>query len=177
MTRRTTIALFYTGVALVSAAILGIAFYLRSQLPKPELPPIVNAGKQDAAENHDGDENPRGAAEFFGVAFGGFQIGGVGHGRGNLAGNGRMASGRAGIRGPQGRPLGLRDVFGNRARPGGFDDPAVVEIGGGAGEREFAVALEAAEHHLEDGERGVSQLAVVAVAVDALLEIALGDAF
>ncbi len=50
MTRRTTIALFYTGVALVSAAILGIAFYLRSQLPKPELPAIVNAGKQDAAE-------------------------------------------------------------------------------------------------------------------------------
>jgi protein SCO1 len=46
MTRNTSIALFYTGVAVVSAAILGIAFYLRSQLPKPDMAAIVNAGKE-----------------------------------------------------------------------------------------------------------------------------------
>lgn len=48
MKRNTTIALFYTGVAVVSAAILGLAFYLRSQMPKPDLPPIVNSGKESA---------------------------------------------------------------------------------------------------------------------------------
>jgi cytochrome oxidase Cu insertion factor (SCO1/SenC/PrrC family) len=47
MNRRTTIALFYTGVALVSAAILAIAFTLRSRLPKPDVAAIVNAGRQD----------------------------------------------------------------------------------------------------------------------------------
>ena len=46
MKRTTTIALFYTGVAIVSIAILGLAFYLRSQLPQPDVAAIVNAGKQ-----------------------------------------------------------------------------------------------------------------------------------
>ena len=49
MKRNTTIALFYTGVAVISAAILGIAFYLRSQLPKPDMSVIVNAGKETPA--------------------------------------------------------------------------------------------------------------------------------
>ncbi len=44
MTRTTTIALFYTGVALLSAAILGIAFFLRSNLPRPALPPAIHTG-------------------------------------------------------------------------------------------------------------------------------------
>jgi cytochrome oxidase Cu insertion factor (SCO1/SenC/PrrC family) len=48
MNRRTTIALFYTGVALISAAILGTAFYLRSRLPKPDT--IVDAGRESASE-------------------------------------------------------------------------------------------------------------------------------
>jgi protein SCO1/2 len=46
MKRTTTIALFYTGVAIVSIAIVSIAFYLRSQLPKPDMAAIVNAGKE-----------------------------------------------------------------------------------------------------------------------------------
>lgn len=48
MKRNTTIALFYTGVAVISAAILGTAFYLRSQLPKPDMASIVNVGKEIA---------------------------------------------------------------------------------------------------------------------------------
>jgi protein SCO1/2 len=46
MKRSTTIALFYTGVALVSAAILAIAFHLRSQLPKPDIASLVDAGAE-----------------------------------------------------------------------------------------------------------------------------------
>lgn len=45
MKRTTTFALFYTGVALVSAAILGTAFYLRSRLPQPDVSAIVDAGR------------------------------------------------------------------------------------------------------------------------------------
>jgi cytochrome oxidase Cu insertion factor (SCO1/SenC/PrrC family) len=45
MKRTTTIALFYAGVALISAAILGTAFYLRSRLPKPDVTAIVDAGR------------------------------------------------------------------------------------------------------------------------------------
>jgi protein SCO1/2 len=45
MKRTTTIALFYSGIALLCAVILGIAFYLRSRLPEPELPVIVDAGR------------------------------------------------------------------------------------------------------------------------------------
>ena len=50
MSRTAKIALFYTGVAVICAAILGIAFYLRSQLPKPDIEKIVNAGKAKAPQ-------------------------------------------------------------------------------------------------------------------------------
>jgi protein SCO1/2 len=46
MNRRTTITLFYCGVALISAAILVTAFYLRSRIPKPNVAAIVNAGRE-----------------------------------------------------------------------------------------------------------------------------------
>lgn len=46
MKRNTTIALFYTGVAVISAAILGLAFFLRSRFPEPDMSAIVNAGKE-----------------------------------------------------------------------------------------------------------------------------------
>jgi protein SCO1/2 len=46
MKRNTTIALFYTGVAVISAAILGLAFFLRSRFPEPDMSSIVNAGKE-----------------------------------------------------------------------------------------------------------------------------------
>lgn len=46
MTRKTTITLFYSGVAIISIAILALAFYLRSKLPKPDIQTIVNAGKE-----------------------------------------------------------------------------------------------------------------------------------
>lgn len=50
MTRKTTLTLFYTGVALLSAAILGLAFHLRSRLPKPGLPDVVGAGRETPRE-------------------------------------------------------------------------------------------------------------------------------
>jgi cytochrome oxidase Cu insertion factor (SCO1/SenC/PrrC family) len=50
MKRNTTIALFYTGVAVISASILGTAFYLRSQLPKPDMVAIVDVGRSTAPE-------------------------------------------------------------------------------------------------------------------------------
>lgn len=50
MKRTTTIALFYSGVALISIAILVLAFYLRSQLPKPDMAAIVNVGKETAPQ-------------------------------------------------------------------------------------------------------------------------------
>jgi protein SCO1/2 len=50
MKRNTTIVLFYTGVAVISAAILGVAFYLRSQIPKPDMATIVDAGRATAPE-------------------------------------------------------------------------------------------------------------------------------
>lgn len=46
MKRNTAIALFYSGVAVISAAIVGTAFYLRSHLPEPDMAAIVNAGKE-----------------------------------------------------------------------------------------------------------------------------------
>jgi protein SCO1/2 len=46
MKRNTTITLFYTGVAVISAAILGLAFYLRSQYPEPDMSSVVNVGKE-----------------------------------------------------------------------------------------------------------------------------------
>ncbi len=48
MKRNTTIGLFYTGVVLISAAILVTAFYLRSRLPEPDIAKIVNVGKETA---------------------------------------------------------------------------------------------------------------------------------
>jgi cytochrome oxidase Cu insertion factor (SCO1/SenC/PrrC family) len=50
MNRKSTIALFYTGVALISAAILCTAFYLRSRLPKPDVAAIVDAGRESTSE-------------------------------------------------------------------------------------------------------------------------------
>lgn len=50
MNRKSTIALFYTGVALLSAAILGTAFFIRSRHPKPDVSAIVNAGRESANE-------------------------------------------------------------------------------------------------------------------------------
>lgn len=46
MNRKSTIFLFYSAVAIVSAAILGLAFFLRSRLPQPDMAAIVNPGKQ-----------------------------------------------------------------------------------------------------------------------------------
>jgi protein SCO1 len=46
MKRNTTIALFYTGVAVISIAILGLALFLRSRFPEPDISSIVNAGKE-----------------------------------------------------------------------------------------------------------------------------------
>lgn len=55
MKRNQGIVLFYIGVAILCAAILGISFYLRSKLPQPALPksdtPILgNAGKATMEE-------------------------------------------------------------------------------------------------------------------------------
>jgi cytochrome oxidase Cu insertion factor (SCO1/SenC/PrrC family) len=50
MTRNTTIAFFYTGVAVICAAILGTAFHLRSQMPKPDMAAIVDAGRETVPE-------------------------------------------------------------------------------------------------------------------------------
>jgi protein SCO1 len=47
MTRTATIALFYTGVALISAAIVATAFWIRSGRPRPDLPPAVNTGREE----------------------------------------------------------------------------------------------------------------------------------
>ena len=48
MTRQTTITLFYTGVAIVSIAILALAFFIRSRMPDPDINAIVNAGKESS---------------------------------------------------------------------------------------------------------------------------------
>lgn len=54
MKRSTTLVLFYGGVAVVSAILLGIAFQLRARLPKPQLPapgvPVVAAGRASVSE-------------------------------------------------------------------------------------------------------------------------------
>ena len=50
MKRTTTLTLFYTGIALLCVVILGIAFFLRSRLPEPELPAIVDAGRSQTGE-------------------------------------------------------------------------------------------------------------------------------
>lgn len=46
MKRSTTITLFYVGVAIISAAILALAFFIRSRHPKPDLSLIVDAGRE-----------------------------------------------------------------------------------------------------------------------------------
>jgi protein SCO1/2 len=45
MTRRTTIAIFYTIIAALCVGILALAFHLRSRLPKPDLAAMVAAGR------------------------------------------------------------------------------------------------------------------------------------
>jgi len=45
MTKKTTLIVFYSGVALLVAGILSISFYLRSQLPKADMTKIVDVGK------------------------------------------------------------------------------------------------------------------------------------
>lgn len=50
MNRKTTLLVFYSGVALLCAAILGIAFSLRSRLPVPELPMAVDTGSNQSSE-------------------------------------------------------------------------------------------------------------------------------
>jgi protein SCO1 len=50
MNRKTTITLFYLGVALISAAILGTAFFIRSRHPKPDLSIIVDSGREAAGQ-------------------------------------------------------------------------------------------------------------------------------
>jgi protein SCO1/2 len=50
MNRKSTIVLFYSAVALISVSILGIAFFLRSRLPEPDIASIVNPGGEKAAE-------------------------------------------------------------------------------------------------------------------------------
>lgn len=49
MKRTTTIALFYTGIALICAAILGIVFFLRSRLPEPDIQLIVDSGRTESS--------------------------------------------------------------------------------------------------------------------------------
>ena len=46
MKRNTTIALFYAGVAIVSIAILALAFTIRGRMPKPDVTSIVDVGKE-----------------------------------------------------------------------------------------------------------------------------------
>ncbi len=86
MTRKQTIILFYTGIALFSIVIISLAFYLRSRIPKADLDLIVNQGRTSTADwfpiqtdlaavNQDGEavklSDLRGkvwvAAEFFAV--------------------------------------------------------------------------------------------------------------
>jgi cytochrome oxidase Cu insertion factor (SCO1/SenC/PrrC family) len=50
MNRKTTITLFYAGVAVISAAILGTAFFIRSRYPKPDLSVIVDPGRETAGQ-------------------------------------------------------------------------------------------------------------------------------
>lgn len=45
MTKKTTLIVFYSGVALLVAGILSVSFYLRSQLPKADMSKVVDVGK------------------------------------------------------------------------------------------------------------------------------------
>lgn len=44
MKKKSTLVFFYLGVAVLAAAILSIAFFVRSRLPRPELPPMIETG-------------------------------------------------------------------------------------------------------------------------------------
>lgn len=57
MNRTTTIVLFYSGVALICAIILGIAFFLRSRLPEPDLTLIVHSGRDNTTQWFEIDED------------------------------------------------------------------------------------------------------------------------
>jgi protein SCO1/2 len=48
MNRKSTIVLFYTGIAILSLLIVGTALMLRSRLPEPDLDLIVDSGKTSA---------------------------------------------------------------------------------------------------------------------------------
>jgi len=50
MKRTTTIALFYSGVALLCAIIIGIVFLIRSRMPEPDITLIVNSGRSDTTQ-------------------------------------------------------------------------------------------------------------------------------
>ena len=50
MNPKSKIILLYVGVVAISAAIIGLAMYLRAGMPKPELVLIENAGRQKEAE-------------------------------------------------------------------------------------------------------------------------------
>jgi len=50
MNRTTTISLFYTGVALLSAAILALAFFIRGRMPEPDITLIVDAGSTNTSQ-------------------------------------------------------------------------------------------------------------------------------
>ncbi len=50
MNPKSKIFLLYAGVVAISAAIIGLAMYLRAGMPKPELPLIENSGRQKEAE-------------------------------------------------------------------------------------------------------------------------------
>lgn len=51
MKKNTTIALFYTGVGLLSVAILIVAFVIRSKMPEPDMRSIViDTGKENAQQ-------------------------------------------------------------------------------------------------------------------------------
>lgn len=50
MSKRSTLILFYSCVALISAGILVISFSLRARLPKPDIESIVNQGKVEVKD-------------------------------------------------------------------------------------------------------------------------------
>lgn len=50
MKRKSSIVVFYVAIALFSAAILAVAFYIRSEMPEPELPPLVDTGGDSAGD-------------------------------------------------------------------------------------------------------------------------------
>ena len=70
----------------------------------------------------------------------------------------------------------VRECVGNGFDARLIDQPALVNIRLEARRAEFPVALQPAQNHPQDGEGGVAEVAIVAVAMDAFLKIGLGDA-